>query len=168
MKKIEPIELLRRRSEKIYADGTLLNYTLYGDQHCKRYYLPKQEYDVNIYNDVQNFLYKQAMFGLNAYTQKEIAEMPKKKYHKIIRLYTRTKKEVNIIKQSLVIKHSNQIFNLFPNSSLLRTIMQDDFVDPTVNNKLSLTDLGIKKEFVINRLYTVGILPNNFHQINTK
>ena len=71
MIKAQLIEQLRSRSTKVYSNGKLLdNYRLYGDQKRKKYYVEKQQYDENSYNQVQNFLYKQALFGLSIHNKR--------------------------------------------------------------------------------------------------
>ena len=169
MMKAQLIEQLRSRSVKVYSNGKLLDdYRLYGDQKRKKYYVPTQEYDENSYNQVQNFLYKQALFGLSIYNKRELAEMPPKEKGKISKLRERTQGELNILKQKLIIERSNALLELFPNSPLAQTILTDDYVDPELENKFSFRDLGIKKEEVISRLCKARILPENFHQINAR
>ena len=167
MTKAQQIEQLRKRSTKIFSNGKLLNdYRRYGDQKRKRYYAPKQVYDKNSYNQVQNFLYKQALFGLGIYNKRELANMPKKEKSKISRLRERTQGELNILKQKLIIEKTNVLLELFPNSPLAQKILNDDYVDAGLENKFSFRDLGIKKEHVVSRLCKARILPENFHQIN--
>lgn len=169
MTKAQHIELLRKHSVKVYSNGKLLDdYRHYGDQQRKKYYLPKQSYDEKSYNQIQNFLYKQALFGLGIYNKRELAQMPPKEKSKITKLRERAQGELNILKQKLIIEKSNALLELFPNSPLVQTILNDDYVDPTLENTFSFRDLGIKKEDVISRLCEAEILPQNFYEINAR
>ena len=94
--------------------------------------------------------------------------MPAKEKSKITKLRERTQGELNTLKQKLIIERSNALLELFPNSPLAQTILNDDYVDPELENKFSFRDLGIKKEDVIFRLCKARILPENFHQINAR
>lgn len=161
------IKQLKSRSTIIATKGQLLEqYKLYGDQKRKRYYSPRQEYERNPFNEVQNFIYKRALFGLSVYNKTEIREMHNKKRSKINRLHQRTQKELNIWKQLLIINYSNKFLEMFPNSPLAQQLIKDSSTDPLLNNNFTFGDLGIKKEHVIERLLKVGILPPNFHEIN--
>lgn len=164
----QQLEQLQKRSEKIYSNGKLLDYKLYGDIYQKRRrYVPPQQYE-NTYNQVQNFLYKRALYGLNIYTDKELQEMPRNIKNKIIKVYKRANKEITLLKQSLIIERSNALLSLFPNSPLAQDILNDDFVDPNLTNKFKFSDLGIRKEDVIEHLHSAGVLPENFYEINAR
>lgn len=169
MNEEQNIMLLRSRSEKIYSKGQLLDYKHYGDLGKKRrYFVEKQEYTEQSYTKVQNFLYKRALFGLGIYNKQELRELsPKEKEH-IVSLQNRTRKELNKLKQQLVIKKSEGIFKLFPKSTLVQAILDDPFIDPKVGNTFSFRDFGIKKEHVIDRLLHAGILPKDFHNAGVR
>jgi hypothetical protein len=167
MMKEQIIEQLKSRSTIIATKGQLLEqYKLYGDQKRKRYYSPRQEYEKSPYNDVQNFIYKRALFGLSVYNKTEISKMHFNKKSKINRIHQRTQKELNIWKQLLIIKSSNKFLELFPNSPIAQEIIKDSKTDPLLSNNFTFGDLGIKKEHVVERLYEVGVLPRNFYEIN--
>jgi len=165
----QKVMLLRSHSEIVYSNGKLLDYKLYGDLNKKkRYFVEKQEYTGQNYNQVQNFLYKRALFGLGIYNKQELKELTPKEKSKVISLHNRTRKELNKLKQQLVIKQSNYFFSLFPNSALAKDILDNPFIDPKLGNKFSFSDFGIKKEHVIDLLIEVNVLPKNFHQINAR
>jgi len=167
MMKAHKIEQLRSRSTIVYTNGKLLNdYRLYGDQKRKRYYLPRQEFERNPFNQVQNFLYKRALFGLSIYNKDEINEMHRKKKSKIRSIHLRTQKELTLWKQSIIIKTSNEFLKLFPNSPIAQEMIKDSSIDPLLSNNFTFQDLGIKKEHVVERLLDIGILPSNFYEIN--
>lgn len=164
MKKEQQIEQLRSRSEKVYANGQLLDYKLYGDKSIKRYYW-KHEYNTDPYNQVQNFLYKQALFGLMIYKPDEVKELTPKERYKIISLQHKAVREMNVLKQEKIIKSTNNILALFTKSSLAKQIINDTHVDPKLFDNFSFNDLDIKKDQVVNRLHKAKILPDNFYEI---
>ena len=162
MTKTKDIEQLRRRSEKIYSNGKILDYNLFGDTTRKKYY---QQYDRSPYSQVQNFLYKRAIFGLSIFGKEEIKEMHPNKRHRIIKVHKRAQRELNLWKQNIVIQNTNRWLKLFPNSPLAQDIINTTTTDPTVKNKLSFDDLGITKDEVVDKLLKAGILPNNFYEL---
>ena len=167
MAKSQDIELLRSRSEKVYSNGKLLDYKLYGDRR-KRSFLPPQQYEKHPLNPVQDFLYKRALIGLKVYNKKELRELLPIEKSKIIKRYSDTQRELNIWKHRLAIKASNEILELFPNSPLAQAIIKNDYIDAQTISEFTFRDLGIKKPDIIKRLHTVGILPNDFYEINAK
>ena len=167
MAKSNRIEQLRSRSEKVYSNGKLLDYKLYGDRG-KRRYLPSQQYENQILNPVQSFLYKRALKGLDVYNKKELKELDPNEKHKVIKLYSRTQKELNMWKHKLTIEATNDLLELFPNSSLAKAIIKDDYLDVKTENAFSFRDLGIKREDIIAQLHKTGILPDNFYEINAR
>jgi len=167
MIKDQLIKQLRSRSEKVYSDGKILDYRLYGDRK-HRSFLPPQQFESDALNPVQSFLYKRALKGLEVYTKKEIREMNKEEKHKIIKMYSRTQKELTLWKHKLTIAASDEILALLPNSMLARALVNYDCLDITTDNSFSFRDLGIKKTDIIQKLHEVGILPANFYDINKK
>jgi len=167
MKKDQQIERLRSRSEKVYADGKLLDYKLFGDKNIRKYYVPEQRYDTDSFNQVQNFLYKQALFGLNIYKPEEVKALAPKERFKIISLQHKAVREINVLKQQRIIKRTNNILALFTKSALAQSIINDDYVNPVLTNRFTFDDLGIKKAQVIERLHKARILQENFYQIKT-
>ena len=163
MAKSKDIEQLRSRSEKVYSNGKILDYTLYGDTQRKKYY---QQYDRSPYNQVQNFLYKRAMFGLSIFEQEEIKTMHPEKRHRIIKVHKRTQRELNIWKQKIVKKNTDQFLKLFPNSPLAQDLLIESTIDTKFKNKLSFKELGIDKEQIVDKLHKAGILPTNFYELN--
>lgn len=163
MTKSYDIEQLRSRSKIVYSNGKLLDYKLYGDTHRKKYW---QHYEKSSYSEVQNFLYKRAMFGLSIFKQQEIKEMHPEKRYRIIKAHKRTKKELNVCKQYIIKNITDEVLKLFPNSPLAQELINGSTIDPTFKPEFSFKELGIEKDAVVDRLHKVGILPNNFYDLN--
>jgi hypothetical protein len=159
---------LRSRSTIVYSKGQLLeDYKLYGDKR-RKYYAEEQVYENERYNQVQNFLYKRALYGLNLYNKREIRELKPYEKHQIQKVTNRTNKLLNVWKQKLIIKRSNELFELFPNSPLAQDLIKNKRVDPKLRNKFTFGDLSMRKEDVIDKLLEAGILPKNFYNINNE
>jgi hypothetical protein len=120
-------------------------------------------YEQDGYNGYQNYLYKRALYGLDALTEKELATMCSKKKQRIINVYKRAQVTLNKFKQEITIQYSNFIFQtLFPESPITQFLTADTETDEKFKNTLTFKDLGITKEQIITIFMLEGILPKNF------
>lgn len=111
----------------------------------------------------QNYLYKRALYGLDALTEKELATMCSKKKQRIISVYKRAQVTLNKFKQQVTTQYSNAIFNkFFPNSPITQFLLTDTETDEKFKNTLTFKDLGIEKQDIIAIFIAEGILPKNF------
>jgi hypothetical protein len=121
------------------------------------------QYQTDGYSQYQTYLYKRALYGLDALTQQELATMCSKKKQRIINVYKRAQVALNKFKQEVTIQYSNFIFKtLFPNSPITEFLMADNETDEKFKNTLTFKDLGINKEQIISIFMAEGILPKNF------
>jgi hypothetical protein len=121
------------------------------------------QYEQDGYSAYQNYLYKRALYGLDALTEKELATMCSKKKQRIINVYKRAQVTLNKFKQQITIKYSNVIFEtLFPKSPLTQFLLADTETDEKFKNTLTFKDLGIEKKDIISIFIAEGILPKNF------
>ena len=138
-------------------------------QDVKNYQLRSQtviSYESDGYTAYQNYLYKRALYGLDALTEKELATMCSKKKQRIINVYKRAQVTLNKFKQQLTIKYSNLIFEtLFPNSPMTQFLLADTETDERFKNTLTFKDLGIEKQDIIAIFIAEGILPKNFFDL---
>lgn len=123
-------------------------------------------YEQDGYSSYQNYLYKRALYGLDALTEKELATMCSKKKQRIINVYKRAQVTLNKFKQHVTIKYSNTIFEtLFPNSPITQFLLADTETDEKFKNTLTFKDLGIEKQDIIAIFIAEGILPKNFFDL---
>ena len=123
-------------------------------------------YEQDGYSAYQNYLYKRALYGLDALTEKELANMCSKKKQRIINVYKRAQVTLNKFKQHITIKYSNVIFEtLFPNSPITQFLLADTETDEKFKNTLTFKDLGIEKKDIIAIFIAEGILPKNFFDL---
>lgn len=135
------------------------HYRLYGDNRQ----LYQMKYERDPYSQKQNFLYKQAVYGISAYSTKQISEMNKKKKSDIINRHRKAQRILNTLKQQRTNEITSCIFkSLFPNSSLAQKISEDCRVDKYHINRLTFKELGINKKDIIDKLIKFDILPKDF------
>jgi len=124
------------------------------------------QYEQDGYTSYQNYLYKRALYGLDALTEKELATMCSKKKQRIINVYKRAQITLNKFKQQLTIEYSNTIFErFFPNSPITQFLLADTETDERFKNTLTFKDLGIEKQDIIAIFIAEGILPKNFFDL---
>jgi len=121
------------------------------------------QYEQDQYSQYQNYLYKRALYGLDALTEKELATMCSKKKQRIINVYKRAQVVLNKFKQELTIKYTNLLFKtLFPKSPITDILLFETETDEKFKNTLTFKDLNISKNDIITIFIAEGILPKNF------
>ena len=121
------------------------------------------QYEQDQYSQYQNYLYKRALYGLDALSQQELATMCSKKKQRIINVYKRAQVVLNKFKQELTIKYTNLLFKtLFPKSPITDILLSQTETDEKFKNTLTFKDLNISKEQIISIFIAEGILPKNF------
>lgn len=136
-------------------------------QNIKNYQLNSKstyvKYEIDEYSQYQNYLYKRALYGLSALTEKELATMCSKKKQRITNVYKRAQLVLNVIKQKVTIKYTNDIFQkYFPNSPWTDEMLAYTETDERFTNTLTFKDLNIGKKDIITIFISEGILPKNF------
>jgi hypothetical protein len=121
------------------------------------------QYETDGYSQYQNYLYKRALYGLNALTEQELATMCSKKKQRILNVYKRAQKVLNVFKQKVTIQYTNHIFKaLFPKSPWTDDMLRYTETDEKFTNTLTFKDLNISKKDIITIFMSEGILPKNF------
>ena len=83
-----------------------------------------------------------------------------KKKQRINNVYKRAQTVLNIVKQKLTIKYSNNIFQrLFPNAEITKAMLEYKEVDSKYKNTLTFKDLKMSKDDIIRIFIAEGILP---------
>jgi len=126
------------------------------------------QYEVDSYSQYQNYLYKRALYGLNALTEQELVSMCDKKKQRISRVYLKGQQAINVYKQKLTTAYSNLFFKtLFPNAPITDFLLGNDETDVNFKNTLTFKDLKISKEDIISVFIQEGVLPKNFLELTT-
>jgi hypothetical protein len=120
-------------------------------------------YETDGYSQYQNYLYKRALYGLDALSEQELATICSKKKQRVVNVYKKAQVTLNKFKQMVTIQYSNFVFKtLFPNSPLTSILLADTEVDENFKNTLTFKDLGITKDQIISIFIAEGVLPKNF------
>ena len=121
------------------------------------------QYEQDKYSTYKNYLYKRALYGLDALTEEELKETCSKKKQRIVNVYRRAQVVLNRFKQEVSIKKTNYIFQkLFPKSKLTLSIISQTETDDNFRNTLTFKDLNITKDDIISTFIVEGVLPKNF------
>jgi hypothetical protein len=121
------------------------------------------QYEQDKYSVYQNYLYKRALYGLDALNEKELATICSKKKQRIMNVFKKSQYVLNTHKQKVTIEYTNSIFKtLFPNAKLTKELVTLNDVDEKFKNTLTFKDLNIDKDQIINIFIAEGILPKNF------
>lgn len=142
--------------------GQLHEYQQKGNSSLKKRIT---KYEVDKYSQVQNTLYKRALYGLKMFTPEELTLMHKDKRKRITKVHIRAQKSLNIMKQEKVNQITNRIFDMFfPKTNITKALLNlENFTDTKFKNTLELKGLGITKDNMIERFIGEGILPKDFH-----
>lgn len=121
------------------------------------------QYEQDKYSVYQNYLYKRALYGLDALTEKELATMCSKKKQRILNVYKRAQSVLNLFKQKVAIEYTNKIFvKLFPKANITKDLVSCNETDQKFINTLTFKDLNIGKDQIISIFIAEGVLPKNF------
>jgi predicted thioredoxin/glutaredoxin len=120
-------------------------------------------------SEQQEFLFNRALYGMSVYSVEEVQKMHKEKRKRIVKVSLRCQEILNVWKQELVNDFTNSFFKtFFWHSPLAKDIVEKGtFTDSTYTNTMSFQQLGVKRSDIIEKLIEEGILPNNFHQLQT-
>jgi hypothetical protein len=78
-------------------------------------------------------------------------------------VYKRAQSVLNVLKQKVTIKYTNDLFKaLFPKSPWTDEMLTYTEVDERFTNTLTFKDLNISKQDIITIFISEGILPKNF------
>ena len=123
------------------------------------------EYEQDVFTPYQNLLYRQLLFGYEAYSKAELNSMSPQELKTIKFQYAKTQRVINIHKQKILNKRlSALLVPMFYNSSLVKEFCSD-FIDKKFFCTLSFKDLNISKKDIVSLLITNRLLPNNFYAL---
>jgi hypothetical protein len=130
--------------------------------------MKQDRFERDAFNAYQNFLYKRAMYGLGVYSSEEVERMRPEKKARIKRVNFRCQQVLNIWKQQICNKFTNDLFmHFFPKRELAQLffVRYKDTVDPGFMNTLNFKDLGISKKQIVDKLILEGVLPKDFYSL---
>ena len=129
----------------------------------------RMKYEKDEFNNIQNKMYKEVLFGLSNFSESEIKSIPFKEQNRINKTHRHAQSILNIWKQELCSGIVNSLFkNLFPKSSITKDLTEEyaNHIDPTFKNFINFKDLGVSKKQIVNKLILHNVLPKNFFELN--
>jgi len=143
--------------------GNLGQQQVYGTSYKGKRYSSYESF-----SNHQNLLYNRAVFGLAMYQPEEVKAMHFKKRKQIIAKHKKAQIAINILKQQVINRLSNDLLlSLFPNSPITKKLLELDFTDVRYINKMPFKTLRITKRQIIDKLVAENILPANFYNLKT-
>ena len=121
--------------------------------------------DVVKLNPQQIKLYRLALYGIEALSEKEQCCLTALEKINIKHKQKTTQKLINRWKQNITqLKVNNLLINLFPNSKLINNICNDnDYYCDQLINPLSFKDLKISHRKLIDKMIELNCLPSTFY-----
>lgn len=129
----------------------------------------KMKYEVDEFNNYQNKLYKEALFGISNYSQEEIKKLSYQEQNRIVKANRKAQSVLNIWKQELCNDIINSLFKkLFPNSPVTKELTEEfgNIVDSNYKNFLTFKQLGVSKKEIVIKLIKNDVLPKNFFELS--
>ena len=135
-----------------------------GSKHGNKNY----QIDGMVLTNYQQFLYNRALYGLSVYSKEDLMLMSKSKRNRILKVYKRSQSILNLWKQELVNRKTNDfLMKMFPNSRITQDFTTaGNFIDDSYTNTTKFSDLGVKTKDIINKLLDEGILPKNYYELS--
>jgi hypothetical protein len=150
-----------------YTDSNKHMFVKFQNQDFpKRKLLEKvQEIETPVFNEKQQRMYSEALYGTTIYTEAFVNKMPKRVLVKIITRCEAVQKVINRWKQEIVNhKVDCLLTGLFPKSPIVKQMVGIE-ADDTVKCYLSLKDLGLDQVKVAQKLVSLNLLPENFFDL---
>lgn len=121
------------------------------------------QYDYTNLSSQQIEVYEKLMRGLSLYTPQELWAMNSNKKKKIQAAHIKAKQILTVWKQELIVEKSNNILlSLFPNSSLVKEIVNEKEIRTRDRIDLTFRQLNIKRSQILTKLGEHNLLPRNF------
>lgn len=144
-----------------YDRTALTDVQLYGPQKPYRVQNPGR------LNPVQQKLYAEHLYGLNYFTEEEVAKMPNKRRFQIMHAYKKVQRVLNLWKQEIAGKRADAFLRyLCPNSPITKTFLAVQGTDPELLDTHSFKDLGITQHMIAEKLVDSRLLPANFFELS--
>lgn len=125
-----------------------------------------QTFEIPAFNKIQQRLYAEALYGINAYDQSEIMTLTHKDILRITALHRRVQFFLNRWKQEIMDCKVDMILSkLFPRSKVVKDLTTIKGYNRAYTARYSFKELGLTQEAVAAKLVEMGFLPENFFQL---
>lgn len=117
-------------------------------------------------NKAQQRLYSRTVYGLNYFTDQQLAKLPESERHRITQTYQKVQKILNRWKQQVISKQVDDLLlALFYHSSFVKQFVSRPCVDDEYIDSHSFKELGISQTMIAKKLIQSKLLPDNFFQL---
>jgi hypothetical protein len=125
-----------------------------------------QSLEATEFNKVQQHLYNQAVYGLKSFPNVVIMEMKVEKIKSVQAMHLKAKEVINRLKQEVAAENIDSfLMKLFPNSPVIKQMINTKGTDSFINVNTSLKDLKITPFMLAKRLVYHRVLPENFFNL---
>lgn len=154
------------------ADGIIISYResnkyqfmAYQDGHASKKPVKKyQAITKPVFNRIQQKIYAETVYGLNAYTHEQIVSMPKLKRQMIISRHSKVQQVLNQWKQELASAKVDSLLSfMFPRSSVIKAFVKINGYEKEMMDRHSFKELGLDQEKIAQKLIDVNLLQQDF------
>lgn len=124
-----------------------------------------QEIEKPVFNEKQQRIYSEALYGLTIYPDSMVQKMPKNIVVKIATRAEIVQRVINRWKQEIVNdKVDSLLLALFPKSPIVKQMVNIP-ADDSVKCKMSFKDVGLNQEKIAKKLVSLNLLPQNFFEL---
>ena len=124
-----------------------------------------QEVETPVFNQKQQKMYSEALYGLSIYPEAMVSKMPKRIMLRIITRCEAVQKVINRWKQEIVNDRvDNLLTSMFPKSPIVKQMVGIE-ADDTVRCTISMKDLGLNQMKIAEKLVSLNLLPQNFFDL---
>lgn len=149
-----------------YTDSNKHQFIRYESKDAPRHMPAKyQEFEKPVFNQRQQKMYLEAMYGIKVHPDALVQTMPKRVLMKIITRAVLVQKALNKWKQEIVNQRVDNLFmKLFPESPIVKQLIGIESND-TIICKISNKDLGLNERLIAQKLVSLNLLPQNFFEL---
>lgn len=125
-----------------------------------------QEIEKPVFNEKQQKMYSEALYGLNIYSEEQIKKMPKSVVMKIAQRCQAVQMIINRWKQEIVNDRVDGfLLKLFPKSPVVKQITSVKGYDDSIKSTIPFKDLQLNQQKIAQKLVSLRLLPENFFQL---
>jgi hypothetical protein len=162
------------KTVSVSATGMVIAFTDTNKHHFVKFDKPlkpvrkkyNEETDTPVFNERQQKMYLEALYGLSVHPEELVNRMPKNVMMRIITRCEIVQRVINRWKQEIVNeKVDGFLLRLFPKSPIVKAMVEIKGYDDNVKCKLSFKDLQLDQYKIAKKLVEEKLLPKNFFNL---
>jgi len=149
-----------------YRESNRYQYLAYQDGERSKPMKRYQELSKPLFNKIQQKLYAEIVYGLKAFSDKQLAEMSKNEVKRIESTHFKVQVTLNNWKQEITYQRVDKLLlALFPKSPIVKRFASVKGPHPKIIDGQTFKDLGLSQTQIAQKLVSEGFLPENFFSI---